>query len=107
MNVKRGAFITGSLASGVSTVLVIPGIASESHGSAAADSRLSRLHVCTELFAGNAAGPPLTKAAAPFACRVFKDELSVRFLEGDPIVQEKVRHFAERWNQYSGVHFVF
>jgi hypothetical protein len=61
---------------------------------------LTRLHFCTALSA-----PP--KGAGPTACLWKKTTLTVRFLEGDPVVQDKVRQTALEWNKYSGVQLRF
>ena len=61
---------------------------------------VTRLHFCTELST-----PP--KGAAPTACLWKKTVLTVRFLEGDPVVQNKVRQTALEWNNYTAVQLVF
>jgi len=69
-------------------------------GSELSPSALTRLHFCTELSAPS-------KGAAPTACLWKKTTLTVRFLEGNPVVQNRVRETALEWNNYSAVQLVF
>src|SRR5258707_3623555 len=62
----------------------------------------SQIHTCVELFPGGTARPPLIKGTGKSACFWHTKRLTVRFLEGDPRVQAKVRSYATLWTQYSG-----
>jgi len=66
----------------------------------AAQKNAPQIHVCTEIFR-----PP--KGVAQKGCLWRKRNLTVHFLEGDPIVQRKVAEHAKEWTQYSGIAFVF
>jgi hypothetical protein len=61
---------------------------------------LTTIRVCTELSTGQ-------KGAELTQCRWNKKTIHVKFLTGDPRVQEKVRSIASEWNLYSGTKFVF
>ena len=67
----------------------------------------SRIHVCTELFEHGATHPPVVKGALTMACRWNQRTISVRFLEGDPVVKDRVRQVASQWNDFAGVKLVF
>lgn len=60
----------------------------------------SSIHLCTEIFR-----PP--KAVAQNACLWRKKSLTVHFLQGDPVVEQKVEKVVKKWTQYSGVEFTF
>jgi hypothetical protein len=68
---------------------------------------ISQIHACTQLFAGRTAYGPSQKGVAQLACLWKTKTLKVRFLEGHPVVREKVQKIAMEWVQYSGIQFVF
>jgi len=76
-------------------------------GSAFAAADPLQIRTCTEFFADGGSRPPKLQAADSPACLWKKRTLTVRFLEGDPVVQEKVERYAQQWTNYSGVTFVF
>ena len=53
--------------------------------------------------------PPQEKSIALLKKKLWKPgrTLHVRFLDGDPKVQEKVAKVAQEWSQYANIHFVF
>jgi serralysin len=61
---------------------------------------LSNIHLCTEIYR-----PP--KAVAQHACLWRKKSLTVHFLQGDPVVEQRVEKVAKKWTQYSGIEFTF
>ena len=68
---------------------------------------ISKIRACTQLFAGKTSYGPGIKGVSQPACFWKKRALKVRFLEGDPVVREKVRKIATEWTQHSGVRLVF
>lgn len=68
---------------------------------------VSKIHTCTELFAGGTSRPPKTQGVDQPACLWQKRTLTVRFLRGDPFVERKVEYYAKEWTPYSGIVFVF
>lgn len=65
-----------------------------------AQKKHANVRICTEIFR-----PP--KGVAQKGCLWLKKSLTVRFLEGDPVVEQKVAEHAKEWTQYSGVSFTF
>jgi len=66
------------------------------------------IRACVDLFET----PPPTKVAERMA--LMKDEvwgpgykLRVKFLEGDPAVQEKVKKYAKQWMDHANINMVF
>lgn len=53
--------------------------------------------------------PPEEKSIALLKKKLWKPgrTLHVRFLDGDPKVQEKVAKVAQEWSKYANIHFVF
>lgn len=79
----------------------------------AADSARD-LPVCTELgpmpiplATRPMPGQPESQAAGLLGCQWDKPSLQVRFLDGDQVVQAKVKAIAAEWTKYSGISFVF
>ena len=52
-------------------------------------------------------GGGVVQGVGKISCRWNKANLKVRFLDGTPFVQSKVRENARLWTQYSGVSFDF
>jgi hypothetical protein len=76
-------------------------------GTISAGDSLSRIRICTELFPRGASRPPTVKGTGKLACYWHRKTLTVRFLEGDPVVKTKVEQYAHEWTRYSGITFVF
>jgi Matrixin len=57
----------------------------------------------------NPANRPRPFEAAAVTLKLWKPgrTLHIRFLDGDPVVQKKVKEYAHQWREYANIHFVF